>query len=522
MARRLLQLYTPWAEDDFTTQTVEFLQGIVVYLTKCPGDGDNVDILRTAIIVAAEWLRSRQRSENENLPQRYILSTQHVHDDEGDRDTFALVKNRSLSQVDRLQLTTTLYRDSQTTHSSPNTVIRTLLIPIMAIEGFEAENNEKSTSDVVLSGDLQCALEGLWGLWEGGFNRSDLLQFLLALVPPPSPPVGGTQSSMIILFLKEYLQQINETPALITAKASRFIGAVLEHSLTTGTTRDELDLQLQNVQSPNPWLSLHIDSILRRRSTPRVADLEAVATFDPRVKAVVSKERLNLYLSSNVRPEPDILTLFVQSYDLAISLEAFGQGVNLLESPLLGVSDDQNTGSRRPFSFAQLEQEKRSHLISRFFDPQQSTSSYQSVWIMLTEDLYPRWKLLPADWRSDIAAALVAATEWMVKGQEIFVEEVKKPKAEQLFGATVLAFVNYSDVEHHRKRKIPLEARDERFEERLDACAQVYLQLFATAIEELGVRAKLRTQHIVNFLVDIPDVLYDEGAINRIRRVLEI
>ena len=141
---------------------------------------------------------------------------------------------------------------------------------------------------------------------------------------------------------------------------------------------------------------------------------------------------------------------------------------------------------------------------------------------MLTEDLYPRWKLLPAEWRSDIAAALVAATEWMVKGQEIFVEEVKKPKAEQLFGATVLALVNYSDVEHHWKRKIPLEARDERFEERLDACAQVYLQLFATAIEELGVRVKLRTQHIVNFLVDIPDVLYDEGAINRIRRVLEI
>ena len=141
---------------------------------------------------------------------------------------------------------------------------------------------------------------------------------------------------------------------------------------------------------------------------------------------------------------------------------------------------------------------------------------------MLTEDLYPRWKLLPANWRSDIAAALVAATGWMVKGQEILAKDVKKLKAEQLIGATVLALVNYSDIEHHRKRKIPLGVRDERFEERLDACAQVYLQLFATAIEDIGERAKAHTQHIVNFLVDIPDVLYDEGAINRIRRVLEI
>ena len=520
-----IQLYTPWVEEDFTTQIVKFLQGVVVYLTKCPGDENNVDLLRTATIVAVEQLKSRQRSDNENLPRQYILSSQDVHYDEGNRQTFALVKNRRLSPADRLQCTINLFQDSQKTDSISDFAIRTLLIPIMAVEVVEAETNEESISGVVpriQSSDLRCALEGLWDLWEGGSNQSDLLQFLLVLVPPPSPPVGVTQSSMVILLLKEYFRQINESPALITEKAFRFTGAALEHSLTTGTTRDELDLQLQDLQSPNPWISLHIDSILRRRSTPRVVDLEAATTLDPRVKAIVSKERLNLYLSSGVQPEPDLLALLVQSDDLEISLEAFGQGVNLLESPLTGESDGQIPGSLRPFTFAQLEQEERSHLISRFFGPQQSTSACQSVWIMLTEDLYPRWELLPADWRSDIAAALVAAMEWMVKGLEILAKEVKKPKAEQLIGATALALVNYSDIEHHRRRKKPLGVRDERFEERLDACAQVYLQLFATAIEDLGERAKPRTQHIVNFLVDIPDGLYHEGAINRIRRVLEI
>ena len=70
---------------------------------------------------------------------------------------------------------------------------------------------------------------------------------------------------------------------------------------------------------------------------------------------------------------------------------------------------------------------------------------------MLTEDLYPRWELLPTDWRSDISAALVEATEWMVKGQKMLAKEIKKRKAKQLIGAAVLTLVNYSDIEHHRK-----------------------------------------------------------------------
>ena len=519
-----IQLYTLEIKEDFTTRIVEFLRGVVVYLAKCPGYVHNANLLRTATILAAEWLISRQRSDNGNLPPRYILSGRAGHSDEGNRRVFALVKNQSLSQADRLQRTIKLYRDSQRAGSSSKFVIRTLLIPIMAIEGFEAEKKGKRISDLIpriQSSDLQCALEGLWGLWEGGINQYDL-RYVLVLVPPTSPPTGGTQSSMVILLLKEYLQQVNDSPAMITEKAFRFIDAALEHSLTTGTTRGELDLQLQDLQSPNPWLSLHMDNILRRRSTPCVAGLEVVTTLDSRVKAIVSRKRLNIYLSSNVQPEPDILTLLVQSDDPAIFLEAFGQGVNLLELPSIGESDGQIPGSPRPFTFAQLEQEKRSYLISRFFDPRQSTSTYQSVWIMLTEDLYPRWNLLPAYWRSDIAAALVDATEWMVKGQKILAKDVKKRKAKRMIGATVLALVNYSDIEHHWKRKIALDARDERFEERLDACAQVYLRLFATAVEDLGERAKARTQHIVNFLVDIPDVLYDDDAIKRIRRVLEI
>ena len=72
----------------------------------------------------------------------------------------------------------------------------------------------------------------------------------------------------------------------------------------------------------------------------------------------------------------------------------------------------------------------------------------------------------------------------------------------------------------HLRRKIPLETRDGRFQDRLDACAQIYLRLFATAVEELGEDAKASTQCIVNFLVDVPDVLYDEDATKRILEVL--
>jgi len=248
--------------------------------------------------------------------------------------------------------------------------------------------------------------------------------------------------------------------------------------------------------------------------------LEGSNTLDSRIRTIVSRKRLNLYLSSNVEPEPDILTLLVQSDDPAIFLEAFSQGVSLLESLLIDESSSRNPGSRL-FTFVLLGQEQRSRLISRLFDPQQSASMYQTVWVMFTEDLYPRWGLLPTEWRRDIAEALVGATEWMEKGQKILAKKRRgiraSKKAEQLIGANALAFVDHGD-----KRKQPLETRDEQFPVRLDACGQVYLRLFATAVEELGESAKSSTRQIVKFLMQVPDELYDEDAIKRMQRVLGI
>jgi len=527
-----IQLYTLEINGDFTTRIVEFLRGVVVYLVKCPSDEQNWNLLRTATIMAAEWLISRQGSENVNLRRRYILSRQDVYSSEENQGMIILVDNPRLSPSEGLQRIITLYQGSQKSGSSSDFVIRTLLIPIMAIESFAAEKEGKSITDAVpcnQRNDLRCSLEGLWDLWEGGFNKSDLLRFVLALVVPPSSTGGGTQSSGVVPLLNDYIQQINRSHAQITEKAFRFIDATLEHSLTTGTTKDELGPQLQDFRLLDPWLSLHVDNILGRRPTPCIADLERVTRLDSRVRAIVARKRLNLYLSSTIDPEPGILTLLVQSDDPTVSLEAFGQGVNLLESSVTDESGSRNPGSPRPFTFALFEQSERSHLISRFFDPQQSTSMCLSVWIMLTEDVYPRWELLPADWRRDIATKLVAATEWMEKGQRILAKEIKQwhgtrasGKAKQLIGATVLALVNHGDRGHHWKRKVSLEARDERFQERLDACAQVYLPLYATAVEELGESAKPHTQGIVNFLVNIPDVLYNGGAIKRIQHILGI
>jgi len=258
--------------------------------------------------------------------------------------------------------------------------------------------------------------------------------------------------------------------------------------------------------------------VLEHNFTPDATDLAEIEILDSPIKNIVSKSRLSLYLSSNLQPEPDILTLLVKSDDVAISLEAFGQGVGLLESPPTDESDDRIHESR-PFTFALLEQNERSHLVSRFFDPQQSIPICQTVWIMLVEDLYPRWELLPGDWRRDIAVALVGATEWMEKGQEILMKRKRggvraSRKARQLIREIGI---------QHLRRRTPLETRDERFQDRLDACAQVYLRLFAIAVEELGECAKASsTQRIVDFLAGVPDVLYDEDATRRILYVLGI
>jgi len=129
-----IQLYTLEIKVDFTTRIVEFLRGVVVYLAKCPRDEHNGDLLRTATIMAAEWLISRQSSDNGNLLPRYILSRQDVGSDEENQEMFVLVDNQRLSPSERLQRTLTLYQGSQKTDSSSDFVIRTLLIPIMAID----------------------------------------------------------------------------------------------------------------------------------------------------------------------------------------------------------------------------------------------------------------------------------------------------------------------------------------------------------------------------------------------------
>ena len=156
-----IQLYTLWVEEDFTTRIVEFLGGVVVYLAKCPGDEHNIGLLRAATIMAADWLMSHQISDDGNIKVHYILSNQDAHSGEGKRRMFVLVEGQSALPAERLQCTIKLYQNSQELDSSSGFVIRTVLIPILAIEGFEVERNGESISYVlrrIQSSDLRCAL----------------------------------------------------------------------------------------------------------------------------------------------------------------------------------------------------------------------------------------------------------------------------------------------------------------------------------------------------------------------------
>jgi len=504
-----MPLHTQNIKEHFTIRVMEFLRGVVVYLGKCPRGNQNPDLLRTATIMAAEWLISRRSSPNGNPPRQYILSR------EGDpgganQKMFSLVENQELSSAERVRRIVGLYEQSQM-----DDVIHALLIPIIAVEAFATAHDISGAMSCVRRDDLLYSLEGLWDLWEGGFDKSDLLLFVSAFVATPSSPIGGVHGSMADL-LKEYGQQIDGSPERMTEEAFQFIGAALRHTLA-GSTAGGVDSWLQRVELRNPCLKLHVANVLEHNVIPDATDLAEIENLDSPIKNIVFKSRLSLYLSSNLQPEPHILTLLVKSDDFAIALEGFGQGVRLLELPPTDESDGRIHESP-PFTFELLKQNERSHLVSRFFDPQQSIPICQTVWIMFAEDLYPRWGLLPSDWRRDIAGALVGATEWMKKGQKVLTKRKRRGirasrKAKQL--------IREIGIEH-RRRKAPLETRDERFQERLDACAQIYLRLFAIAVEELGERAKANTQRIVDFLVDVPDVLYDEDATKRIVHVLEI
>lgn len=112
-----IHVYTPRIEEDFTTQIVEFIQGVVVYLTKFPGDERNGDLLRTATVMAEEWLISRQSSENGTSHRRGNTSYR-VRTSSPASETFDLVENKGLSPSESHQRTINLYQDSQKTDPS--------------------------------------------------------------------------------------------------------------------------------------------------------------------------------------------------------------------------------------------------------------------------------------------------------------------------------------------------------------------------------------------------------------------
>ena len=83
--------------------------------------------------------------------------------------------------------------------------------------------------------------------------------------------------------------------------------------------------------------------------------------------------------------------------------------------------------------------------------------------------------------------------------------------------ARSLALVKRSDREPHRKRNLLLETRDEQLKERLEACAQVCLRFFVRGCgRRTGRDTKSHTQHIVAFLMGIPDVLFNKRAVKTV------
>ena len=154
----------------------------------------------------------------------------------------------------------------------------------------------------------------------------------------------------------------------------------------------------------DPWFLLHLDSLFSPGSILHKRDLEQLQWNDTLEQVHIATARLTLYGllqgeedkdTKSLKPEPELLKLFLQSKDYAVCTGAFRYCLNLASqlSSARGIHDPGTMGCQW------IE-----HLVRVLLGP-----PYKRIrsWEFLTEHLAPKWATLPLSWCQDFASAFL-------------------------------------------------------------------------------------------------------------------
>lgn len=216
-------------------------------------------------------------------------------------------------------------------------------------------------------------------------------------------PAGESPISLLRTFISMYDERTGRNLILMDAPALEYISSMVKYSCK----KYNIDLSefVRGVQLRNPWLLLHFDNLLRRPTTLAEGVVEEMKWVSTSAFDLIARQRIALYNSTSMPPEP-LIHLFINSSSFSVQLLA-------ILFALRWSRTDQEIGQDNFFGSEEFLEVTIYSLFTRLAPSgflardKDEYARFILDWILIAEDLYPHWSSLPESWRRSIARALI-------------------------------------------------------------------------------------------------------------------
>ena len=352
-------------------------------------------------------------------------------------------------------------------------------------------------------------------------------------------PDGYTLISLLGTFIATYDERTQRNLMLMDAPALEYITSMVKYTCK----KYDLDPSefVRGVQPRNPWLLLHFDNLLGRPTTLAMGIIEAMKWVSTSAFDLIARQRVALYSSMSVSPEP-LIRLFFYSSSFSVHLVLIDFALRLTRKEL-GNGQDNHFGSEESLEMAMnslLARLAPSGFLARDKD---EYATFILDWILIAEDLYPHWVSLPDGWRKALAVAFVLrknSLQWFHGVSELCIMHLDATYLGMTSGRDGALRSDTSLLRGSPSSLLDLHTPNNLFEERTillekvageieqkrlrDAASQ-FLPFLADAIEEVGTRltpadAWSMNERILS-LLRLPGIFGDATCRARITSLLE-
>lgn len=246
-------------------------------------------------------------------------------------------------------------------------------------------------------------LEGLWKIYQADPSR--LLGCMAYLARDCFPE--HTMVDHFDIFLKGYDTSTSQDRTRMDLPTLRFLQFALERIIEKSP--QEIDCTLKTLRDglSNPWLLLHIETTCGIATSLTTQELD---WFNSPAFDNIANRRITLYNQGAVPPEWDLLSLFYQSSSFTTHF-----GLLCLYTKLWSPQDR----SEDPNGALYLNLlERVDVVVAATFKTNQAGTVNLIDYLILVEQLQPRWKALPKPWRSTFATLFTRRSEalaWVIE-----------------------------------------------------------------------------------------------------------